>query len=283
MPDYRLIHRRALRGEKIAKLTDFERGVWLAYLLVADDYGVMPFDAGELSRAIWLKGKPQKTVQRALERIRDAGLIQTWLHQGAPYCYAYDWQEWQNVRHPRGTIEPCPPPEVVATCKPKTRGLFAEHARISDGEIAADCGNISEESPQMPRLAGAGGRETLTLTQPLAANAHAERPSRGLGAGVMGGALPRDHVNCHQPCERMCISERQHGILRERHGGTDADLDAFYADVRLRLDPSVPIGDKPWNFWDTQFSAKFGAAVVVNPRTAGNAAAAARFVARGQK
>lgn len=171
MPDYRLIHRRALRGEKLAKLTDFERGVWLAYLLIADDYGVMPFDAGELSRAIWLKGKPQKAVQKALERVRDVGLIRTWVHQGATYCYAYDWQEWQNVRHPRGTIEPCPPPDCLATCKPKTRELFAAHARISDGEVAADSGNPSEEFGNLPRLARAGGRETLTLTANPNANA----------------------------------------------------------------------------------------------------------------
>jgi hypothetical protein len=173
MPDYRLIHRRALRGEKVAALTDFERGVWLAYLLIADDYGVMPFDAGELARAIWLKGKPQKAVQKALNRVRDVGLIHTWTHQGAVYCYAADWQEWQNVRHPRGTIEPCPPPEVLDRCKPKTRQLFGDHARNNAAESRDDSGTIAADSEglrQMPRLARAGGRETLTLTANASAN-----------------------------------------------------------------------------------------------------------------
>lgn len=162
MPDYRLVHRRALRGEKVGSLTDFERGVWLAYLLISDDYGVMPFDAGELARAIWLKGKSQKAVRKALERVRDVGLIQTWIHQGAVYCYARDWQEWQNVRYPRGTIEPCPPADVVATCKMKTQELFAQHSRITDGEVPETSGKISEK---FPPLARAGARETLTLTQ----------------------------------------------------------------------------------------------------------------------
>lgn len=173
MPDYRLIHRRALRGEKVAKLTDFERGVWLAYLLIADDYGVMPFDGGELARAIWLKGKSQKAIQKALERVRDVGLIQTWVHQGAAYCYAGDWQEWQNVRHPRGTIEPCPPADILARCKPKTRELFAAHSRVNDAEVPEDSGEVSEISRQVPRLARAGGRETLTLTANADANADA--------------------------------------------------------------------------------------------------------------
>jgi uncharacterized protein YdaU (DUF1376 family) len=101
-------------------------------------------------------------------------------------------------------------------------------------------------------------------------------------AGVMEGTLPRDHLGCRPPCIRVCISQKQHALLREKHGGADADLDEFYADVRARLDPSVPIGDTSWKFWDAQFAARFGAAAVVNPRTAGNAAAAARFIARGK-
>jgi hypothetical protein len=176
-----MVHRRALRGEKIAALTDFERGVWLAYMLIADDYGVMPFDAGELAKAIWLKGKPQKTVQKGFDHVRDVGLINTWTHQGQPYCYAPDWQEWQNVRHPRGTIEPCPPAAELDRCKPKTRQLFADHARNNAAEMQQDDGKISAdaaEMPQMPRLARAGGRETLTLTQTLTANANPDARSK---------------------------------------------------------------------------------------------------------
>ena len=87
--------------------------------------------------------------------------------------------------------------------------------------------------------------------------------------------LPRDHLNCHQPCIRVCISEKQHAILRERHGGTDADMDAFYAEVRANL--NGPVGQKPWDFWESQFNAKFGAPPV-NSKTAGNVAAAQRWL-----
>lgn len=96
----------------------------------------------------------------------------------------------------------------------------------------------------------------------------------------MAGTLPRDHVNCHPPCVRICISEKQHAILRERHGGTDADLDAFYAEVRARL--QGPVAERPWPFWEAQFIARFGGAPV-SAKTAGNLVAAARFIARGEK
>ncbi len=114
---------------------------------------------------------------KALERVRDVGLIQTWTHQGAAYCYACDWQEWQNVRHPRGTIEPCPPAEIMARCKPKTRELFAAHSRVNDGELPKDDGRVSEELRQMPRLACAGGRETLTLTANASADLNPNAPA----------------------------------------------------------------------------------------------------------
>jgi hypothetical protein len=74
---------------------------------------------------------------------------------------------------------------------------------------------------------------------------------------------------------RVCLTEKQHAILRERHGGTDADLDAFYAEVRAQL--HGPVAQRPWAFWESQFIAKFGGAVV-SSKTAGNVAAARQWL-----
>jgi uncharacterized protein YdaU (DUF1376 family) len=105
-------------------------------------------------------------------------------------------------------------------------------------------------------------------------------------SGLMAGTLPRDHLNCRQPCIRVCVSQKQHGILRQRFGGrpedADGSLDAFYADVRARLPDDQPIGDRPWEFWDKQFAARYGT-TPLNSKTAGNSAARDRFVARGQQ
>lgn len=118
-----------------------------------------------------------------------------------------------------------------------------------------------------------------------APSAGAGAHGRGIARRPLAGTLSRDHVNCRQPCVRVCLSERQHAVLRSRYGGAveaaDQALDAFYAEVRASLDPDVPIGERPWEFWDRQFAARFAAARV-NAKTAGNMAAAARFAARGQ-
>ena len=45
MPDDRLFHKRLGHSEKVGRLTDFEYIVWQAYILSADDFGVLRFTA----------------------------------------------------------------------------------------------------------------------------------------------------------------------------------------------------------------------------------------------
>lgn len=126
---------------------------------------------------------------------------------------------------------------------------------------------------------------SVSVSDTLPERSPGERPRARTTSGVMAGMLPRDHLNCRPPCIRVCLSQRQHVILRARHGGdeTSADqaLDAFYREVRAQLPDDQPIGDRPWEFWDKQFAALFGTPTVSN-KTAGNRAAVERFIARGK-
>lgn len=108
------------------------------------------------------------------------------------------------------------------------------------------------------------------------------RPSRGMGSGVMAGALPKDHLR-HAFCGRKCVPDFLHGEFVQSIGGADPDaaVRRFYAEVMERIPDDQPIGDEPLKFWRTQFTARFGSALP-SGKTAGNAAAAARFIARGQ-
>jgi hypothetical protein len=125
MPDDRLIHRAFGHSEKINSLTDFERLVWLVYKVASDDYGVMRFSAVTLQEAArFLEQRTTKIVLRALEAVRDAGLIQLFTHQNRDYCYQWDWQTWQKITHPRQTKQPAPPLEL---CDANTRWLLSHH------------------------------------------------------------------------------------------------------------------------------------------------------------
>lgn len=108
------------------------------------------------------------------------------------------------------------------------------------------------------------------------------RAARGFSGGVMAGSLPRDHVR-HAFCGRKCVPDFLHGELRQSIGGADPDaaIRQFYADVMASIPDDQPIGEEPLKFWRTQFAARFGSAVPAG-KTAGNVAAAARFVARGK-
>jgi hypothetical protein len=290
MPDDRLIHLAYGHSEKVNRLSSTERDVWLIYKLAADDFGVMRMSATPLQdAALWLERQPAKRILQALMAVRDVGLIGSFEHQGQTYVFDPVWQTWQKITHPRQTKQPAPPLE---RCCVHTRWLFTHHpkgGKLKSWQAPNPVKTGSEPGENREPTGSSPGKDRKDTGPVFVGNGGVgvgvsgsgeERPARGFGAGA--GSFPRDHLYCRPPCVRICLSEKQHGILRERHGGTDADLDAFYAEVRSRLDPTVPIGDTPWKFWDGQFAAKFGAVAVVNPRTAGNAAAAARFVARGR-
>jgi uncharacterized protein YdaU (DUF1376 family) len=83
-------------------------------------------------------------------------------------------------------------------------------------------------------------------------------------AGVMAGALPRDHVK-HVWCGetlRVCVPETLHLDLRRKLGGDnpDARLKAFYAEGVRALDPSAPVASDVFKFWRGQFDARFAPA-----------------------
>lgn len=128
MPDDRFLHRRAGHSEKVSLLTDLEFRVWTQYLLSADDFGVMRASAITLqSDNDHLANRPQKVIQRCLDRLVVIGLIRTFEHQGRRYVYQHDWQTWQKVEYPRATNDPKPVAECLENCEEATRRLFDIH------------------------------------------------------------------------------------------------------------------------------------------------------------
>ena len=125
MPDDRFFHKCLGHSAKVNGLTDFEDLTWRAYVLAADDFGLMRFSAITLrAENDRLARKSQKVVQRALEAIRDAGLIRTFEHQGRTYCYQETWQDFQKITYPKRTVHPIPPADALQTCSDNTRWLF---------------------------------------------------------------------------------------------------------------------------------------------------------------
>lgn len=72
--------------------------------------------------------------------------------------------------------------------------------------------------------------------------------SRGIGAGVMAGSLPRDHLR-HAWCGDVCVPDFLHGdfVRALRLPDADAVLRAFYTETLADLEG--PIGDDPVKFW----------------------------------
>lgn len=157
MPDERFFHKRLGHSAKVNSLTDFEFRVWTQYELSADDCGVLRNHAVAVQADNdALAARPAKTVQRALKRIVESGLLLAFEHQGQPYVCQHDWQDFQRIRFPRATVHPCPPLETLQKCTSATVELFrVRHGSIP--EIPPD--NSGETSEELPVPAGAGGRE----------------------------------------------------------------------------------------------------------------------------
>lgn len=125
MPDDRLFHRKLQQSEKVTSLTDFEFRIWTAYVLTADDFGVLlnhPMALQQANRAI--KPKPPRVVKRAIEHLLAVGLVQGFEWERQPYLYQWDWQYWQRIVYPRRTLLPRPP---IERCCLDTKWLLSHH------------------------------------------------------------------------------------------------------------------------------------------------------------
>jgi len=109
-------------------LSDLEYRVWTQYLLSADDFGVCPNDI-DLFRADnpRLKQLPIRRLTDSVRRLVDINLAQQFDHQGQAYLYQWDWQDWQRIKHPRASTNPCPTADILEKCSPKTAELFLQH------------------------------------------------------------------------------------------------------------------------------------------------------------
>jgi hypothetical protein len=210
MPADRLLHPRLGHSAKVGALTHLEFRVWITYQLASDDYGVMRKSAVTLQAAddALAREKPA-VVLNALKRLTACGLIKKFDHQGRTYVFQVDWQNFQRVKHPRDTMQPLPPDEMISACTPATRKLFAQHPSKNPKDSENDLGNISETLPQD------SGSVAEVVGEPLSEN------------GSLARARTRETANGYRP-----PANGNKGVQG------DVAMDVWWHDLTSRLYPS---------------------------------------------
>lgn len=154
MPDYRKLHNGHGNSEKLSELTDYEFRVWNQYRASADDFGVCPLSATKLqgdNRR--LDRDPAAKVLKALHRLIEVELVVPFVHQNQKFICTLNWQDKEDIRYPRHTLYPVPPPEVFALLSELTAELFRHDSR--------------KDSEKFLHLARGGAPETQTFTPTL--------------------------------------------------------------------------------------------------------------------
>jgi hypothetical protein len=267
MSDARVIHKKAGGGDRACALDHFEHRVWVQYILSADDYGVMRASESMVradNRRLEAE-RPQK-VQRALERVLSVGLVMAFINQGVRFFWQRDWQDFQGIRYPRMTVNPAPPTQELLTATRVTLKLFGDRADV----IARQ--DYHQIVARLRSLAGAGGRETLPLTQTLASEDLSEREESARETqppawrqGPRPAPLVGNHSKCWdapQACARgLCIPAFLGQQWRQQLGfdpvENDAEIRAFVNAEIAKLPPGA-IGDDPLKFWRAAWSARHG-------------------------
>lgn len=127
MAGERFLHPECGHSDKVNLLTDLEYRVWTVYILTADDFGVMRMSAITVQAACdALSVKPSKVIQRCLQRLVDVGLLMDFEHQKRQYLCQWDWATWQPMRFVRESMQPVPPPAVLARCDASTVDRFID-------------------------------------------------------------------------------------------------------------------------------------------------------------
>jgi hypothetical protein len=309
MPDDRFIHPRLGHNDKVHQLSWFERCVWITYLLAADDFGVMRYSAVTIREADdKISEVPERKVKHALDRICELGLIKTFSCDRRVYCFHPEWQNYQRVRRPRGTLNPAPPQAMIDGCTQATRALFGQHPSLltatfpqPDGKIAEttppNIGNVATDGPPaVSRVPLAVSRVPLAGDQPQAQGGTAPDPDHPTRAQLrsMGTLVApvNAHVYRHGPVD---VTQKTHAQLRQKAAlrlrgkddvALDQFLDAFYdaTEARWQAAAGAPAG-KSWEIWFAAYDAAYAVAAPTagTQKTAGNVGVVQRFIERGQR
>lgn len=170
MPDYRKLHNGHGNSLKLSKLTDYEFRVWNQYRATADDFGVCPFLPAKLqgdNRR--LATHPPAKVLKAMKRLIEVELVVPFDHQGQTFICSLNWQDKEDIKYPRKSLNPLPTFEVFLLCSTFTRNLFQKAENYFESSLATrvrayETQTFTQTQTETKTQTETGGAESLERT-----------------------------------------------------------------------------------------------------------------------
>lgn len=298
MPANRMLHKRALAGDRTNALTHLEWRIWTVYEMAADDFGVM-----RCHEEAWITAHPclgrekARAIRAAIEKVINSTLLGRFKSEnGLTYVYQRDWQDWQSIEWPSITSLPRIPDEFLQHCSEPTQrlhqvwpgGAWCPPDPNKRRKRRADLPStpVSDLGSTQPDSSGgvASSRERLTAHTETLSGSVSQKSDLGL-IHQQRGAIPRYDPNVYR-WGRVRVMVTQHAEFRQRLGGDDADarLEAFYdaTEARWAASATVPPGSC-FVVWQREFDAAFATPATGSSVADANRAAAEAFVKGGAR
>jgi hypothetical protein len=137
---------------KVGPLSDAEYRLWCSMILEADDAGRLVCDAAQLRVQTWgyHPTVKVKSVEAAIEKLADSGLIQTYEIEGVRYAFFPSWADYQKPRFPT-------PSRLPAPALPKDYGNPTVALRKDSGEGVVVVGVKNKDKVVVGEGRGRGG------------------------------------------------------------------------------------------------------------------------------
>jgi hypothetical protein len=138
MPRIRSIKPTFARSRSVKRLNDKQKLVWICLWPVADDYGRLVDEPGQLVGDLWALSLTEPKLDAVLTQLHDAGRLVRYEVAGESYIQITNWSEHQKISNPTESRIPPAPLQIHSANVSESIGLERKGKDRKGGDASDD-------------------------------------------------------------------------------------------------------------------------------------------------